>query len=200
MAAPEMVPDFKMNSALESKQYSPGEVKEAIAKIKDSPRETGYNEFAIASYGTFKKLRDEGTIPKATKFQVSIPTHINAILGFAQPAFQPDVEPLYKESLFRAMRNTQESILHENLALQIDIASEYIFLENIQMYRPWFYNEDKDFDKRKEYIYDYIIEQIGQVDQDVELGLHNCYGRQEPMDLRHPFMLTLVRRHDMPDR
>lgn len=176
MAAPEMIPDFKMNSALVSKDYTPEQVHAAIEKIKNSSMETGYDEHAIASYAIFKKLREEGVIPRGIKFQVSIPTHINAMLGFVQTAFQPAVEPLYKESIFRAMRKIQDNIPHEDLAIQIDVASEYFFMENMQMFRPWFYNDDKDFDKRKEYMYDYIIEQIRQVDQDVELGLHNCYG------------------------
>ena len=176
MAAPEMIPVFKMNSQLEMKDFTPEQVKEGIDKLKASPRETHYDDAAIESYKEFKKLLDQGVLPKGTKFQVSMPTHSNAILGFVQRDFQAEVEPIYKEALWQAMRNIQDAIPHEDLAFQSDIASDYIFLENISMFRPWFYNDDKDFDKRKEYIYDYIVKQIGVIDQDVEVGLHNCYG------------------------
>lgn len=185
-AAPEMIPEFKMNAELVMRDFTPEQVKEGIEKILASPRKTGYDDAAIASYQDFKRLRDEGVLPKETKFQVSIPTHINAIMGFAMRDFQADIEPIYKESLLQAMRNIQDAIPHEDLAFQIDIASEYIFLENIAMYRPWFYKDDKDFDKRKEYIYDYIINQLGVVDQDVDVGLHNCYGR------RHRLRMALM--------
>lgn len=176
LVAPEMVPEFKMNSELVMKDFTAEQVKEGVEKLNASPRKTTYEDFAIASYQDFKKLRDEGVIPKATKFQVSMPTHINAIMAFVQRDFQAEVEPIYKEALYQAMRNIQDAIPHQDLSFQIDIASEYIFLENLAMFKPWFYNDEKDFDKRKEYIHDYIVKQIGLIDQDVEVGLHNCYG------------------------
>lgn len=177
LPAPEVIPEFKMNAALVSHDFSLEHVNAAVEKIKASPRKTMYDDHAIASYKDFKKLRDDGVLPKDIKFQVSIPTHINAILGFVQRDFQPAMEPIYKHALFQAMRKIQDTIPHEDLAFQIDIACEYMFLENISMFRPWFYTDDKDFDKRKEYIYDYIVEQVNLIHPDVEVGLHNCYGR-----------------------
>lgn len=195
--APEMIPEFKMNSELVMHDFTPEQVKAGIDKIKASPCKTKYDDYAIASYQTFKKLRDDGVLPKGIKFQVSMPTHINAIMGFVQRDFQAEIEPIYREALWQAMRNIQDAIPHEDLAFEIDIASEYIFLENISMFRPWFYNDDKDFDKRKEYMYDYIVKQIGLIDQDVEVGLHNCYGIMTfNRSLSSP--LTLPRRHATP--
>lgn len=51
-----------------------------------------------------------------------------------------------------------------------------MFWENLQMYRPWFYNNDSELVERKQYIVDYIVRMIAQVDSAVEVGIHNCYG------------------------
>lgn len=45
------------------------------------------------------------------------------------------------------------------------------------MYRPWFYNDDSEIVERKQYIVDYIVRMIAQIDEDVEVGIHNCYGK-----------------------
>lgn len=175
-SVPQMMTEFINNSMIQSREFTPQQVQDGIAKLIQAAPVTGYDTAAIESYGVFKKLRDEGVIPKGTRFQVCLPTLANVILVFVQKAFMTAAEPVYEKALFQALRNIQDAIPHEDLSIQIDMAADTSLWENVKMYRPWFHEDDKDMDKRKQYMVDFTIRMISQVDQDVELGLHNCYG------------------------
>ncbi|KAK3092144.1 hypothetical protein LTR53_019760, partial [Teratosphaeriaceae sp. CCFEE 6253] len=133
--------------------FTADQIDAGIQKLEDAgPLETGYDKAAIESYATFKRLKAEGVVPAATRFQVSIATPPNTLTPFVQHPFQAKVEPIYQEALYRNMRTLQESIPHEELAIQIDLAVDTAFWENY-MFVPWF--GDGDPDKVKEYIVDY---------------------------------------------
>lgn len=66
----------------------------------------------------------------------------------------------------------------QDLSIQIDLAVDTMFWENLEMYRPWFYHNDRELVERKQYIVDYIVRMVSQVDKDVEVGIHNCYGKK----------------------
>ena len=176
-AVPEMMTEFVNNAAIEMEERTPEQVAEGVEKLRKANPSTHYEDSAIESYGLFKKLRDEGVIPKGTRFQVCLPGIANVIMVFVQKPFQAAVEPVYEEALFRAMRNIQDTIPHEDLAIQIDLAGDTALWENIDFYKPWFYQDDKDLDKRRQYLVDYAVRMMSQVDKDVELGIHNCYGK-----------------------
>lgn len=191
-AVPEMISEFVNNAAIAAKDYTPKQVAEGIEKLRKATPNTGYDTAAIDSYAIFKKLRDEGVIAKGTRFQVCLPGVANVILPFVQRDFMAAAEPVYEEALFRAMRNIQDKIPHEDLAIQIDLAADTGLWENIQMYRPWFYDDDKDLDKRRAYLVDYAVRMISQVDQDVEVGIHNCYGDMEHRHYQEPESLATI--------
>lgn len=191
-AVPQMITEFINNSAIAMQDYTPEQVAEGIEKLRKAAPSTQYDTVAIESYDTFKKLREDGVIPKGTRFQVCIPAVANVIIPLVQKDFMAAAEPVYEEALFRAMRNIQDTIPHEDLAIQIDLAADTALWENIEMYRPWFHTEDKDMDKRKAYIVDYIVRMISQVDQDVEVGFHNCYGDMEHRHWKEPESLANI--------
>jgi hypothetical protein len=177
---PPMMIRFELNSMLDSDEFTPEQIDEGIEACRKANFETGYDTAAIESYAVFRQLREEGVIPKGVKFQVSLPTIASVVL-FAQRAFQPRVEPIYEERLFHAMRAIQDKIPHEDLAIQIDLACDTSFWEALYVddseaapglawYKPWWKGDVKS------YCTNYIVRQIAQVDEDVELGLHNCYG------------------------
>lgn len=181
-ASPTLLTLFVNNAPVKSGSFTPEEVDAGIEKLKQSgPLETGYDDAAIESYGVFKKMREAGVISKEMRFQVGIPTTPSVIMPFIQAPFRAKTEPLYEEALFRAIRKVQDTIPHEDLAIQIDVALDTAFWEGSEIFKPWF--GDGDHEKTKHYMVDYIVRMIGQIDQDVEVGLHNCYGRLSPLRL-----------------
>src|SRR5262249_55416691 len=59
----------------------------------------GYSEAAIASYRTFARLKRDGVIPVACRFQCSLPTPLAPVFAFVVPEHQPALEPLYEARL-----------------------------------------------------------------------------------------------------
>lgn len=102
----------------------------------------------------------------------------------------------------------QDKIAHEDLAIQLgmsvqcrtllsrnrdyapdrddlDLAVDTAFWEGAYL-TPWF----KDKFDVKDYVTEYLLRMIEHVDQDVELGIHNCYG---DMEHKHWFEPTSLR-------
>ena len=137
--------------------------------------ETGYDNAAISSYQTFRTLRDEGVIPRGTKLQVGLPTPMNGIM-VVDERYQLATEPYYEAAIFRALRNIQDTIPHEDLCIQWDCPTEFAMLERAfkdpeQMrFGPW-------FDPIEEGVIERLVRCVkGRVDEDVDLGFHLCYG------------------------
>lgn len=178
---PPMMTEFVHNAPIQDKHFTPEQIQEGIDILTKVDLHTGYDDVAIESYAIFRRLKDEGVIPLDVKFQVSLPSIPNVIGPFVQHAFQAIVEPIYEAALFRAIRRIQERIPHEDLAIQIDIALDTAYWEalnpdtvrensGLEWFRPWFKGDVKQYQT------DYIVRFISQVDDDVEVGLHNCYG------------------------
>jgi hypothetical protein len=181
-ASPDLLVKFELNRPVPSGTFTEEQVQAGIEKLKQAgPLETGYDKFAVQSYGTFKKLKEDGVIPKATRFQVSIAGAANTLVPFVQTPFISQVEPLYLDALFRNIGTIQDSIPHKELAIQFDLAVETALWEGFAWFQPWF--GDGNPDKVKEYIVDDIVRMISKVEQDVEVGLHNCYGEKCSMSL-----------------
>ena len=94
----------------------------------DDIKHTGYDAMAIESYQTFRKLQDLGIIPPI-RFQVSISTPVNALKSHVDSAYLERVEPLHLERLTRDLRHLQDTIPAQDLAIQIDAAVEFAYLE-----------------------------------------------------------------------
>lgn len=181
LAYPPMLTEFVHNAPINTNEFSPEQIDEGIEALKKANIQTGYDAAALESYATFRRLRDQGIIPKGLRFQVCLPTVANVIIPFVQRAFQSRVETVYEEALFRAVRRIQDEIPHEDLAIQIDTAADTAFWEatnpesvkensGLAWFKPWW---DGDV---KQYHTQYLQRFIAQIDQDVELGVHNCYG------------------------
>jgi hypothetical protein len=85
-----------------------------------------------------------------------------------QKAFQPSLAPLYESALISALRNIQASIPHDQLSIQLDLAVDMAYWEG-QYLKPW-------FDNIKETVVGNIVRMMAEVEPDVELGVHFCYG------------------------
>ncbi|SMR42366.1 unnamed protein product [Zymoseptoria tritici ST99CH_1E4] len=199
-AAPEVLVDFTDNQDSQRKDFTVEEVKAAAEKLEAKGGiETGYDVAANESYSVFRKLKEEGVIPKDVKFQVGIPSYVlprcDCFLPQAQPnnarfvirrrvastigpminhAFQPALEPLYEASLFRALQNIQAAIPHDQLSIQLDLAVDMGFWEG-QYLTPWF-AQGEGANAVREYIVAYVGRMMARIEEDVELGVHFCYG------------------------
>lgn len=137
---------------------------------------TGYDDQAIASYATFRELRDAGTIPKGVRFQVSLPTPLSVIRGFVEDdAVSAQVDPLYEERMLQALKHIQDSIPASDLAIQWDLPTEIAVLEyergltQDKYWKPY-------FSPVKDGIMDRLTRLASAVKPDVEMGYHICYG------------------------
>ncbi|KAL8742271.1 MAG: hypothetical protein Q9190_005223 [Brigantiaea leucoxantha] len=128
-----------------------------------------YDDFALASYGEFSKLRAEGIIPQGVRFQVSLPTPVNVLGNLVKPAWMARVEPLYEDALLTILRNIQDNIPAHDLAIQWDMASEFAYLEGAASSPAW-------FSPVKEGLVQRVLKCAAAVDRDVSLGFHLCYG------------------------
>ncbi|KAJ9658917.1 hypothetical protein H2201_007567 [Coniosporium apollinis] len=137
--------------------------------VKGMPRiDTGYDEHALSSYSTFRRLRAEGIVPGGIRFQVSLPTPINFVGSQIEPAFRPAVEPLYEEAVLRVLKRIEAETPRQDLAIQWDVAVEFGQLERV-LFEPW-------FEPVKEGIFERLVRLGNAVDEGVEMGFHLCYG------------------------
>ncbi|PYN61520.1 MAG: hypothetical protein DMD90_22950 [Candidatus Rokuibacteriota bacterium] len=131
----------------------------------------GYADAAIASYRVFARLKRDGHIPVACRFQVSLPTPIAPVTAFVVPDYQGVLERAYEERLLRELRLILQEVPHDQLAVQWDTNFEFAMLEGL--FPVWF--EDV-----KGGILERLLRLSRRVPPDVELGYHLCYG-----DVRH---------------
>lgn len=181
---PRMMVEYVFNKPVDNKSFTPEEIDEGVAALQKAGINTGYDDAAIESYAIFRRLREEGVISKGVRFMVCIPTLTSTLVPFVQRAFLPRVEPLYEQALIRAIRRIQEEIPHKDLAIQLDVAADTAFWEaaiadpndvkedtGFMLFKPWWEGDVK------ERCLSHILHMAEQVAQDVELGIHNCYGR-----------------------
>jgi hypothetical protein len=127
----------------------------------------GYAREALASYRVFAALRDKGKIAAGTRFQVSLPTPLAVVFAHVMPDAQRALWPRYESCLFAEVDQMSREIPHRDLAIQWDIAVEINGILEVP-------------EVLKKYSWDDVIEGIvraaNRVPEDVELGLHLCYG------------------------
>lgn len=146
----------------------------------------GYADAATSSYAEFTALRDAGVIAPAARFQVSLPTPLAALAVFVVSADQPAVYPAYAAALAREIEAITAAIPAEDLALQLDIATEFSFIEQVGVggTKPiaWFAGASADGSSTIETseiiaaVATLAAELAAVVPDAVELGFHLCYG------------------------
>jgi ubiquinone/menaquinone biosynthesis C-methylase UbiE len=130
----------------------------------------GYADAAIASYRTFSMLKRDAIVPRACRFQVSLPTPLAPVSAFVALDDQAVVEPPYEAAMMRELGQILEEIPHDQLALQWDTNVEFGMLEgDIPVWFP----------DVKAGILERLIRISRLVPLDVELGFHFCLGHDE---------------------
>ncbi len=141
----------------------------------------GYAQAALASYATFARMKDEGTIPGHVRFQVSFPTPVAPITAFIVPADQARVEPVYEAAILDEVRQICDAVPHDQLAIQWDANFEFAMLGGL--IPCW-------FDDARAGIIERLSRLAASVPADVEVGFHFCQDHQRlrhdrPYDARH---------------
>ena len=135
-----------------------------------------YGEFAIDSYATFARLRDEGVIPRDVRFQVCLPAPHSAIDGFFDDAGQwPELDAAYSTGSAARSRRCSTAIPAEDLAIQWDVA--WKFVDMAMGERNYFRFWPKLTVEEKSDRHAALLDDLSQVIPDETLlGFHWCYG------------------------
>jgi hypothetical protein len=159
----------------------------------DDIKPTGYDDAAIASYSTFRRLRDSGVIPSNVRFQVCLPTPLNAVSVWVDPKYAAAAEAQYEQRILSALANIQANIPAEDLAIQWDLAIEMAHMEHAYgPSRPDFQMFKPSYSPVKEGIVERVVRLVEAVDKKVPIGFHLCYGDFEHKHYLEPKDTSLL--------
>ncbi len=131
--------------------------------------ELGYAREARASYLDFVAARDNGTLPKDIRLQVCLPTPFAVVSSVVVPAALPAVEAAYEKAMIAEVAALCRHIPHRDLCIQWDICNEMVIWDG----QP---SEAVPGNVSREQLLERIKRLCAAVPDDVELGLHLCYG------------------------
>jgi len=127
----------------------------------------GYADAALASYRVFARLKRDGRVPSASRFQLCLPTPLAPISAFVAAEHQALLEPAYETRLLEELGRVLGELPHDQLAVQWDTNFEFAMLEGV--FPVWFGDV-------KGGILERLLRLARHVPADVELGYHFCYG------------------------
>jgi hypothetical protein len=168
-------PDVETVSESESPTGVPRHAYETpVFRIRDGAVDLHWGSWpriddAIASYGVFRALRDEGVIPAGLRFQVGLPFPASALNGFKAnfAADYPVAERGFEELVARELRRLIAAIPPADLAIQWDAAYEVLDLERVLAWTP---------DGAWERFTGPVARLTRLIPEDVLVGYHLCYG------------------------
>jgi hypothetical protein len=131
--------------------------------------ELGYAREARASYLDFVAARDNGTLPKGIRFQVCLPTPFAVVSSVVVPAVLPAVEAAYERAMIAEVAALCRHIPHGDLAIQWDVCNEMVVWDGQA-------SDAVPADVPREKLIERMQRLCAAVPDDVELGLHLCYG------------------------
>ena len=160
-------------------------VKAGVERVRfgDPGWRLGFARDALNSYFVFQTMKEKGVLPKALKFQVSMPA-ANSVLAprvFPTPGDIDKMRPGYQEALRAEIALIASKIPHDELLIQFDCSTE---VQDVNGAVPGF-PEDNAIERN--------ASQIGDVARSIPasvgVGIHLCYGtlggwpRFQPKDL-----------------
>jgi hypothetical protein len=131
-----------------------------------------YADIAAQSYAAFKRLKDGGKIPAATKFQVDlVPAH-SVVWLFLVEKLHASIDSIYNDAVKREIDKIAAIVPHGELAIQFDVASAvFARLERNEAGR---YGRTKAEMQER---FAAIVADLGnRVPAGAELLYHLCYG------------------------
>jgi hypothetical protein len=125
----------------------------------------GYADEYTASFATFERLQNEGTIPNGVRFQLQYPTPLASVAGTFVPEDLPKIAPSYEQALFADLDTALERLPHDKVAVQWDVAVEFGALEGAMGPKMSI-----------EQIAPGLVRCLERVPAEVPAGMHLCYG------------------------
>src|SRR5215469_12780948 len=135
--------------------------------------ELGYAREARASYQDFLAAKRQGELPASVRFQISLPTPFAVIYPFCSPKDEAVIESAYEKAMLREVETVCRAIPHSDLCIQWDVCIEMVMWDG-----RWPFIRNPFQDLRGE-IEARMKRLAAAVPNDVELGLHLCYGDWE---------------------
>jgi hypothetical protein len=131
--------------------------------------ELGYAREARASYLDFVAARDNGTLPKGIRFQVCLPTPFAVVSSVVVPAVLSVVEAAYERAMIAEVAALCRHIPHGDLCIQWDVCNEMVVWDGQA-------SDAVPADVPREKLIARMQRLCAAIPDDVELGLHLCYG------------------------
>ena len=142
---------------------------DGIAPAEVKFGELGYGREARASYLDFVAARENGTLPKGIRFQVCLPTAFAVVSSVVVPDALPAVEAAYEKAMIAEVAALARHIPHKDLCIQWDVCNEMVLWDGQPSDAvPGNVSQDEIIARMKRL--------CAAVADDVELGLHLCYG------------------------
>src|SRR5947199_5147968 len=88
-----------------------------------------YAEDAAESFRTFRGLQEAGVLGRATRMQVSMPTAMATCLALIAPESQRQMLPVVERALARQVERIAAELRPDALAIQWDVAAEFMHME-----------------------------------------------------------------------
>ncbi len=119
---------------------------------------------------TSSRRATTATLPKDIRFQVCLPTPFAVVSSVVMPAVLPAVEAAYEKAMIAEVAALCRHIPHRDLCIQWDVCNEMVIWDG----------QTSDAVPCATISHDKIIARMQRlcaaVPDDVELGLHLCYG------------------------
>ena len=131
--------------------------------------ELGYAREAHASYLDFVAARANGTLPQGIRFQVCLPTPFAVVSSVVVPAALAAVEAAYERAMIAEVAALCRHIPHRDLCIQWDVCNEMVIWDGQA-------SEAVPAGVSREAITARMQRLCAAAPDDVELGLHLCYG------------------------
>ena len=132
--------------------------------------ELGYAREARASYLDFVTARDNGELPKTSAFRSACRRRLPSSARWSMPEALDAVEAAYEKAMIAEVAALCRHIPHRDLCIQWDLCNEMVAWDGQQTDAVPFGDEP----------HDKIIARMQRlcaaIPDDVELGLHLCYG------------------------
>ena len=149
-----------------------------------------YAEVAKRSYAEFAALKKQGGVPKGCRFQIDlVPAH-SVIWLFLQDDLHQPLDPVYNEALKREIDKIAQSLPHDQIAIQFDVA--LAVFARLERNEPNAYGKNRD---EMLATFSRILTELAErVPKDIEFLFHFCYG-----DSNHKHVLEPRDMADMVD-
>ena len=132
--------------------------------------ELGYAREARASYLDFVAARESGALPKNIRFQVCLPTPFAVVGSVVVPSALPAVEVAYERAMIAEIAALCGHIPHRDLCIQWDVCNEMVLWDGQRT------DAVPGADIPRDQLVARLQRLSAAVPDDVELGLHLCYG------------------------